>query len=456
MEFWDALEDSQYLDAVASVHAGPRPICRWEIPTPEQLQEWETKVQARKDKKSKEKQEDEDDCMVPLSLDWYTSCPIGFFFFSTFVKTLSQERQQMREKDAKNNHPNSVAATAQATPEATSENANKNKINGIPGKNEGDNNTLDTKNTIHNPKMKQEELSDQYASVRMNFLEHLLRFQKLIQTGDKRYKPLKTAKLLLSYLQLPEINPETGQLVLPKLSHIREVDLHLPRQKTSRAKLGGVTLVQLEASLALNRDEEYQSNVVGLKGPLLEALVAELRNWMDRNTTAPSQLKKADSEPDLLHHDDDPDPEFDSDGSEAEEEFDPFSEKSHTNTKRAARNAAVSISFSQGDTHRTKIAERLHSHHHGTSSSKSTNPAMHSILEKAEAFIYESLKRDYGAAFQKDTNPLYVRMKNFLWYQDRRVVYDDFYLMRVLGRGGFGLVSGTLLSTILWCNDVFK
>ena len=36
----------------------------------------------------------------------------------------------------------------------------------------------------------------------------------------------------------------------------------------------------------------------------------------------------------------------------------------------------------------------------------------------------------------------YKRLRNFLWFQDRRVVPDDFFTMRVLGRGGFGSVIG--------------
>lgn len=63
------------------------------------------------------------------------------------------------------------------------------------------------------------------------------------------------------------------------------------------------------------------------------------------------------------------------------------------------------------------------------------------FFDAAEAVVMESLKRDYFEAFLKSSE--YKRLKNFLWYQDRRVVAEDFYVMRVLGRGGFGLVTGT-------------
>jgi hypothetical protein len=52
----------------------------------------------------------------------------------------------------------------------------------------------------------------------------------------------------------------------------------------------------------------------------------------------------------------------------------------------------------------------------------------------------ESLRRDYWEKFKESEE--FARLKNFLWYQDRRVVPEDFFVMRVLGRGGFGLVTG--------------
>jgi hypothetical protein len=65
------------------------------------------------------------------------------------------------------------------------------------------------------------------------------------------------------------------------------------------------------------------------------------------------------------------------------------------------------------------------------------------IFDKAEQVILESLKNDYWKSFQEST--YHTKLKNFLWFKDRKVVPDDFLTMRVLGRGGFGLVYGTLL-----------
>ena len=65
------------------------------------------------------------------------------------------------------------------------------------------------------------------------------------------------------------------------------------------------------------------------------------------------------------------------------------------------------------------------------------------MFDKAELVVLESLKNDYWSSFQSSQQ--YKKFKNFLWYRDRKVEPDDFLTMRVLGRGGFGLVYGTFL-----------
>jgi hypothetical protein len=63
------------------------------------------------------------------------------------------------------------------------------------------------------------------------------------------------------------------------------------------------------------------------------------------------------------------------------------------------------------------------------------------FFNRAEQVVLESLRRDYWTGFS--SSPHWIKLLNFLWYQDRRVVAEDFFVMRVLGRGGFGLVTGT-------------
>lgn len=67
------------------------------------------------------------------------------------------------------------------------------------------------------------------------------------------------------------------------------------------------------------------------------------------------------------------------------------------------------------------------------------------LFEKAEYLAMESLRRQYWDGFVNSA--YWTKLMHFLWYQDRRVQPDDFFIMRVLGRGGFGLVTGTFLKS---------
>eukprot|EP00957_Ditylum_brightwellii_P001614 125730-Ditylum_brightwellii.AAC.1 len=51
----------------------------------------------------------------------------------------------------------------------------------------------------------------------------------------------------------------------------------------------------------------------------------------------------------------------------------------------------------------------------------------------------ESLRKQYWEGFKE--SPEHTKLHNFFWYRDRKTVEDDFFVMRVLGRGGFGLVT---------------
>jgi hypothetical protein len=70
-----------------------------------------------------------------------------------------------------------------------------------------------------------------------------------------------------------------------------------------------------------------------------------------------------------------------------------------------------------------------------------------SVFDDAERVVMESLRRDYWESFLESEH--YRKLKNFLWYRDRPVVPGDFFVMRVLGRGGFGLVNGEYSIVVL-------
>jgi len=61
------------------------------------------------------------------------------------------------------------------------------------------------------------------------------------------------------------------------------------------------------------------------------------------------------------------------------------------------------------------------------------------LFDELEVVVFESLKKQYWGDFLKSEE--YERANNLLWYVDRKVVKGDFCEMRLLGRGGYGLVT---------------
>ncbi len=74
-ELQDAIEDAQYVNAIATQEDGPRPVLPWEVPTEEQLHQWESSLQKQQ----------EQNCPI-WDVDSTLSTAIGVFLFSTFVK----------------------------------------------------------------------------------------------------------------------------------------------------------------------------------------------------------------------------------------------------------------------------------------------------------------------------------------------------------------------------------
>lgn len=62
------------------------------------------------------------------------------------------------------------------------------------------------------------------------------------------------------------------------------------------------------------------------------------------------------------------------------------------------------------------------------------------LFDSAEVIVAEKVREKHWARF-KDSE-YFTKLLNFLWFQDKKVVEEDFFVMRVLGRGGFGLVTG--------------
>ena len=69
-----------------------------------------------------------------------------------------------------------------------------------------------------------------------------------------------------------------------------------------------------------------------------------------------------------------------------------------------------------------------------------SNGLPENLFDEAEVLVSENLREKHWSGFQQSEQ--HTKLLNFLWFQDRKVEEEDFFVMRVLGRGGFGLVTG--------------
>jgi beta-adrenergic-receptor kinase len=347
-ELQDAIEDAQYVNAIATQEDGPRPVLPWENPTEEQLEKWENSLQKKQN------------CPI-WDVDSTLSSAIGFFLFSKFVK---------------------------------------------------------------------EKQNDYF---RMNFCEDVVRFKRL--RGLPRLKKMnEMTKLYLS--GAPEKDEETGELILPFVrTEIDEYDLE---REVPDLRL---TTEQFLAFYKLTMDYPTCSeSCVGLKGNARSELFLKLRELEDTlENTRKSTLQRYNSEEQI------------SAGAAALLETSPNSDHPAAPADVTPPSPPIRLADTKNILN-SKSEHVLHTAElRGLTARLRSNSAHRlskDVFDKADAVVVESLRRDYWDKFKESEE--FARLKNFLWYQDRRVVPEDFFVMRVLGRGGFGLVTG--MYCILYMN----
>lgn len=328
-ELQDAIEDAQYVNAIATQEEGPRPVLSWDIPTDEQLVEWESKIK-RNSKKARRTPEDPVRNLEPFSCDWYLSSAIGLYLFSDYLKTVC----------------------------------------------------------------------DDY--LRINFIEEVLRWRKL--RGKHRLDRAK--KIVQVYLKELPVDEATGEQVTPERTLIVEHDLSRTDPPPFDADLKRLSQVCW--------DPFKKTNCLGLKADVVDDISSTIRA-VDKAFTS-TQRKRS---------------EKGSDGG-------PAGGDSAADTVSLASDNSSSI-----DPALKKQIEKYSTLRELTSSYRNKEGDSllpNSVFGKVDALVVKSLRQEYWAGFTQSEH--YSKLRNFLWFQDRRVVPDDFFTMRVLGRGGFGSVIG--------------
>jgi hypothetical protein len=321
-ELQDAIEDAQYVNAIATQVEGPRPVLSWDIPTEEQLAEWESNTR-RAAKKVRRTPQDTGRTLEPFSCDWYLSSAIGLYLFSDYLKNVCNDY------------------------------------------------------------------------LRINFLEEILRWRKL--RGKLTIDRAK--KIVQVYLKELPVDEVTGETLSPERTLIVEYDLSRPNPPVFDAELKKLSQVCW--------DPFKKTNCLGLKAEIVDEISSTIKAV--EKAFASNQKRKS------------------------EQAIEQASASGET---------ASSDGSNPVDPALRKQIEKYSSLRELTSPSRNKDGALvpDIIFDKADALVVESLRQQYWVGFTQSEQ--FSKLRNFLWFQDRRVVPDDFFTMRVLGRGGFGSVIG--------------
>ena len=333
-ELQDAIEDAQYVNAIATQEDGPRPVLAWDKPTPEAMEAWEAKKLASDSK--------------AFDLETLMESPIGLFLFSSYVKT-------------------------------------------------------------HH---------DDY--LRMNFCEDIIRYKKA------RGK----TKLEMGHRLANRYISRTEETKPPSRTEIHECDL------SRMSTVYGSELLKDDTYQQAMDYPTCSESFVGLKGKIREEVY---RNWTQQEKAERSRKTESPNRSAVME------------AAKQDEEKEGRTEDENSDSMSNLEESAMMM-----------MATSVRNSKAGAISGIQTTESMRSLTQKfkssvsilrddvfdiAEALVLESLKKDYLEGFRESEE--YTKLKNFMWYGDRRVVYDDFFSMRVLGRGGFGLVTGKYAKVFL-------
>eukprot|EP00339_Tiarina_fusa_P022130 CAMPEP_0117009122 /NCGR_PEP_ID=MMETSP0472-20121206/8377_1 /TAXON_ID=693140 ORGANISM="Tiarina fusus, Strain LIS" /NCGR_SAMPLE_ID=MMETSP0472 /ASSEMBLY_ACC=CAM_ASM_000603 /LENGTH=640 /DNA_ID=CAMNT_0004711325 /DNA_START=330 /DNA_END=2249 /DNA_ORIENTATION=+ len=235
------------------------------------------------------------------------------------------------------------------------------------------------------------EQCDDY--LRINFAEEVVRWKKL--RGKHRVERAK--KIMEVYLKELPTDEVTGEQVYPEKTQIDEFDLTREFPKL------GMSKEEFEKFCSLHIDPAKARNCLGVCGPSLDEIFLTIKG-VDKAVAVQRR-----STPSIRNPMED--------------------------VPQESGNAEDSSTF-----HLRQQKEKFSSLKQLTQSwkEKKDSHLPDALFDKVEAVVIESLRREFWDGFVQSEN--HKKMKNFLWFQDRDVVPDDFFTMRVLGRGGFGLV----------------
>jgi hypothetical protein len=280
--------------------------------------------------------------------------------------------------------------------------------------------------------------------VRINFVEDVIRWRRL--KGRQRLE--KARRMLTTYFKTP-CKDSAGHVTVPEKIEIDEYELERPIPK----------IQNLEQLFTANMDPSFAKCLLGLDGPLRDGVFAGVKEveqaravYRKEKSLAPesSLAEQFDS----AHGGDPKDP------TEKEELVQSTSTdvtKAQVSEIKEVAKQEVPLEEEKEEEEEPEEEENLPDGEKpvvpetpdtastpyrllGRNESLEPQTFPDSFFDEPEAVVVHGLLRQYWEGFTQSEQ--YTKLLNFLWYQDRPVVPEDFFVMRVLGRGGFGLVTG--------------
>jgi len=228
--------------------------------------------------------------------------------------------------------------------------------------------------------------------LRINFIEDVIQWRKM--RGTQRLDRAK--RIVQKYLTKAPVDSVTGHQIYPEKREIVTNDIY---RKAPRLEHSGDDLKDFQNKIEPpDPTSEPTSNCLGISGPVLDEIANDISRVEMNNDTEEAVSC------DLVE-------------------------------------SAELIIATQNLPNRKSIREKYSTLKQLTESLKiGGDPSiLDGLFLKLDVLVVESLQKEYWKEFTESEQ--FTKLKNFLWFYDRPVIVDDFFSMRVLGRGGFGSVT---------------
>lgn len=280
--------------------------------------------------------------------------------------------------------------------------------------------------------------------VQINFVEEVIRWR----STRGRQRSEKARKIVSSYLMPRDVNEETGQPKLPSKTEIDEYDLLRPIPEKPLSK------EEMQKMVEENSDKACSKCCVGLDGPIRDEIVERVTNRGRTNESVTGSTKSnppsSDSAPATEAKENGGNAAGNEGGEGSEtpaspikqeegKEEEPSEKKEEPSTDEPSSKEEPSEEESKTEKEPTKDERKSEKAATSSRPSRSLQHLTDEFFDKAETVVMEMIKEKWWDNFEGSVE--HTKLIDFLWYQDRTVVEEDFFVMRVLGRGGFGLVT---------------